>query len=193
MCFHSKWLINSLLKLFCSILSKLKIRRAGHLRNKVQGEISRKAGRLLQSISPLYQIFCSPSSAPPTLLFYSQAEHPSLINNCLFVVFRRKYKLLTMGFTYSSCGRAHYSHHVLSLLHQLFFFMRTFTHSAMPTQIPTPRSLSSSLCLATSLCLPQFSLTISLTHVTQISKVVLPHSLHNYILLGSIFLSFMAL
>lgn len=129
MCFHSKWLINSLLKLFCYILSKLKIRRAGHLRNKVQGEISRKAGRFLQSVSPCCIRFSAPL-APPHLLFYSipkqRAEPfskntiqalPSLINNYLFVVFRRKYKLLTMGFMHSSCGRAHYSHHVLSLLH----------------------------------------------------------------------------
>lgn len=114
-CFLSKWLINSLLKLFCSIVSKLKTGRAGHLRNKVQGEISRKAGRFLQSVSLCCIRFSAPL-APPHLLFYSVPKQraepfskntiqalPSLINNRLFVVFKRKYKLLTMGFMHSSC------------------------------------------------------------------------------------------
>lgn len=37
-----------------------------------------------------------------------------------------------MGFMHSSCGRAHYSHHVLSPLHQLSFLVRTFTTVLCP-------------------------------------------------------------
>lgn len=98
-----------------------------------------------------------------------------------------------MGFMHSSCGRAHYSHHVLSPLHQLSFLVRTFTTVLWPL-----RYLLLEVCPHPSAWLHpyvslSFLLTTSLTHVTQISKVVLPHSPHNYVLLGSIFVAFMAL